>query len=288
MTPKARRTPYLLLLLFTAVSYAQLGNIDDREFPKEEIQKSKCLDNDSNAIRVIGLSPITPFAIIVNDSIFSAGQPCCSEWAGSRKPWYRINTAGKVTDSTVISSGGHYDVTNCFELSPDKQNQTETPFGLYTSKKVDWSLSKSNTWTPTEANKTKLTEHLSSFKKLLTDSSNHTIQTDSSDPIFFSISIGDGDYKTYNCMVTGGEFLCVSHLNKNGQWINIFNDFSVDHHYINYSVKAVLNLTSDKIPEIIFTKSYGSSWNDNILGMPNNNWFIDFKILASSIGGATI
>ena len=36
MNTQALLTPYLLLLLFTAVSYAQPGNIDDREFPKEE------------------------------------------------------------------------------------------------------------------------------------------------------------------------------------------------------------------------------------------------------------
>lgn len=262
--------------------------------PKERIENKNCHDNSSTAVRLLSHEPHVPFAIIDKDTIKSAGQPCCEEWATTQFEWFNLNEYGKVVGKSKVIGGDGYDHTQCYELQL-KTIEGNDGTGLYTSKDIDWELNDDQIWTPTKNEKEKLNDFILDLDKLVIDDKkpNYIDTLTTGKVIYFKITQPQGDdghgIPLTKCVVFGKRYLMIAYINSQGEWTlaHIENEYTNDYFKL-YTPITLIDINKDGIPEIIFQDSLGNAFWDKILKIQNNETIDSWKIEATSVEGATL
>jgi hypothetical protein len=245
------------------------------------INYDDCGDNNPETIRIMGVNPHVPFAIVDRKGIKSATKACCVKWSDKTKIWYSINKWGKIVGTAKVSDSSYYDVTDCYELYLECLGGSRGR-DIYISKPISMEYPEELHYEPNEKEKQELGKFTRQQDLSLVDMENiedNTLQK----PVFFKINFKNkGQLTNIKYVVLGGNKLIVAYW-FNNQW-NASYILSKEYRY---KILAVCDINRDKLPEIIFNGSWFSSWEDMVLKinpLPPNNW----KVVAKSIGGATI
>jgi hypothetical protein len=285
----------LILSILPTICWSQEKMIQSGQpIPKERIENKNCLDNSSTAIRLLSHEPHVPFAIIDKDTIKSAGQTCCEEWATTQIDWFNLNEYGKVVGKSKVISGDGYDHTQCYELQLKTIDGSDGT-GLYASKDIDWELDNEQIWSPNQVEKAKLDNYILDLDKLVIDDKkpNYVDTLTKGKMIFFRIahqqSEDENNIPLTKCVVFGKRYLMIAYLNSQEEWTlaHIENEYTNDYYKL-YTPIALIDINKDGIPEIIFQDSLGHVFWDKILRIQNKETIDSWKIEAISVEGATI
>lgn len=284
-----------ILLTSSTICWSQKGYIKSGQpIPKGKITNTNCLDNSRSSVRLLGHDPHVPFAIVDGDTIKSAGQPCCEEWATTQTDWYNLNEFGRIVGISKVKHGDGYDHTQCFELQLQTTNGKDG-VGLYVSKQIDWEVDSSQIWRPTKVEMHKLQDFLLNLNKLVIDDNkpNYTDTSSVGKFIFFKITHGLGNDEinipNTKCVVYGKRYLIIAYLNSQNEWTlaHIENEYSNDYLKL-FTPIALVDIDKDGIPEIVFQDSLGHIFWDKILRIGNKETIDSWQIEAISVAGATI
>ncbi|PCJ64876.1 MAG: hypothetical protein COA58_11420 [Bacteroidetes bacterium] len=246
-----------------------------------------------STVNVLGQSPHVPFAVIDNDTISSAGQFYCEEWANAQTEWYNLNEFGEIVGTSKVVSKDFYDVTKCYELEL-KTTIGLDGIGLYTSKNVDWEVDSSQIWAPLPEEKMKLDTFLFKMNELVIDHGKPSyVDTLEGKYIYFKIPANKNENKNYfpntRCVVYGKRYLVIAYLNNQNEWTlaHLENEYT-NNDYKLFTPIALIDIDKDGIPEIIYQDSLGHAFWDKILKIENIETIDSWKVEATSVGGATI
>ena len=276
------------LLLIASVSSAE-------ERPKSRpgsATSQRCPDERGQ--RWLDSNPTTPLAIVRSAEITEAGRRCCEKWAQSGSRYFSITAYGQRAGEVEITGSDEYDATQCYELSR-KVISGSAGVGPLVSANAHWSPPKNLAWQPNRDELARLQTLDATLRSLHVPPSDFAC--DAADALlplkqralFFLGPDPQDAERQARWVVLGGSMLVLARLGEDGAWVVRHSDARWTNRCSGRAYKplAVFDMNGDGNPEVIYHRTDGMAWGDEILTPEDRGFDGGWRLVAKSVGGST-
>jgi hypothetical protein len=211
----------------------------------------------------------------------------CVRWAPRGSEWRAVDMWGRVVGRATITKAGRTDRVLGACHYPEHRAQSGAEGVLLASAEGPWRPGPSAEWKPGAAERDRLQELLAASSRVLGLPVANAV-----DARFFAIW-NDVAKEQHRFAVVGGFALLVARVGKDGRWTLAWSDtelarsraFGPGEGAERYAPEAVLDLTGDGLPEVIYRWDSGDDSGLRVIEFhPDTE---SFKVLATSEYGST-
>jgi hypothetical protein len=218
--------------------------------------------------------------------LFDVGSDCCAAFAPRGRRWRAVDAWGRIVGVAVSAGGRSNEATQCYES--DLEVLEGARGAIYAT--PDFPGSPSFEWTPTRPEQDSLRELVAHADALLASENGEPPLELPARARFFTAPPDTSESATAHFAVVGGRALLIGRLTVSGRWVVSYLDaamaaagFASSDAYLPI---AILDMTGDGYPEIVFRENAGPTWGDAVLHKSSATTV--WEQAAVSPGGSTI